>query len=299
MSQQGDSQETNYTQLEYPANTPRQPNTQANGSLSPVTPRQSGRPFSPQFTLGQGNYSSNFLSTSTPGVATNNTDEIARKVLETLSPLFNNLENKLTAANNLAIQKVHESLLQKIVELTQEIHSATARITTLENQWAQIRNFQKSTASSTPANSNLNQQKIHLTGKNIPPPVPNSTRPPNRRQNPVPPRSYAKAAQGDWQTVGTDKNNKRQNQSPQNTKQQKPGKLVAPKYPRSEREIVISFEHGTNEERNHATATFALDLVNKLIVDNKDVLTPPFLQTRFSLRDNLVLTTGLNHNNLD
>jgi hypothetical protein len=60
MSQQGDSQETNHTQLEYPANTPRQPNTQANGSLSPVTPRQSGGPFSPQFTLSQGNYPSNF-----------------------------------------------------------------------------------------------------------------------------------------------------------------------------------------------------------------------------------------------
>jgi uncharacterized protein YqgV (UPF0045/DUF77 family) len=59
--------------------------------------------------------------------------EIARKVLETLSPLFTNLETKLTAANN-AIQKVHESLLQKIVELTEGIHSATSRITTLEDQ---------------------------------------------------------------------------------------------------------------------------------------------------------------------
>jgi hypothetical protein len=62
---------------------------------------------------------------------------------------------------------------------------------------------------------------------------------------------------------------------------------------------VITFEHGTHKERNHATATFALDLVNKLIVDNKDILTPPFLQARFFLRDNLVLATGLNHNNLD
>jgi hypothetical protein len=62
---------------------------------------------------------------------------------------------------------------------------------------------------------------------------------------------------------------------------------------------VISFEHGTHKERNHATATLALDLVNKLIVDNKDVLAPPLLQARFSLRDILVLTTGLNHNNID
>jgi hypothetical protein len=63
MSQQGDSQESNYTQLGYPANTPRQPNTQANRSVPPVTPRQSGGPFSPPFTLSQGNYSGNFLST--------------------------------------------------------------------------------------------------------------------------------------------------------------------------------------------------------------------------------------------
>jgi hypothetical protein len=140
MSQQRDSQESNYTQLECPANTPRQQNTQANGGLPPITPRQSSGPFSPPFTLSQGNYSSNFLSTSTPATATNNTDEFARKVLEALSPLFTNLETKLTAVNNLAIQKMHESLLQKIVELSEEIHSVTPRITTLENQWAQLRN---------------------------------------------------------------------------------------------------------------------------------------------------------------
>jgi hypothetical protein len=89
----------------------------------------------------------------------------------------------------------------------------------------------------------------------------------SRKQNPVPPRSYAQAAQGVWHNVRMGKSSKRRNQPPSNTQQQKPEKLVAPKYPRSEREIVISFEHGTHKERNHATATFALDLVNKLIVD--------------------------------
>jgi hypothetical protein len=96
----------------------RQPNTQANRNLFPITPRQSSGPFSPQFTLSQESYSSNFLPTSMPGIATNNTDEIACNGLETLSPLFNNLENKLTAANNLAIQKMPESLLENIVEST-------------------------------------------------------------------------------------------------------------------------------------------------------------------------------------
>jgi hypothetical protein len=81
---------------------------------------------------------------------------------------------------------MHESLHQKIVELTEEIHLATSRITTLENQWAQLRNSQKSTATSTSTNRNLNQQRIPLAGKSIPPPIPNSTRPSNRRPTTVP-----------------------------------------------------------------------------------------------------------------
>jgi hypothetical protein len=68
------------------------------------------------------------------GIVTNNTNKIVPKVLATLSPLFNNLVNKLMAANNLEIQNVHEYLWQKIVELTQDIYSGTARITILEKE---------------------------------------------------------------------------------------------------------------------------------------------------------------------
>jgi hypothetical protein len=39
--------------------------------------------------------------------------------------------------------------------------------------------------------------------------------------------------------------------------------------------------------------------MNSALVDNKDVLSPPFLCSRFSRNNNLVFTTGFNHNNLD
>jgi hypothetical protein len=139
MSQQGDSQETSYTKLEYPANTPRRPNKQANGSLSPVTPRQSGD-LSLHSSLSARETTQVIFYPLARLVSPQITrTELHAKFLK-LCHLFNNPENKLTAANNLAIQKVHESLLQKIVELTQEIHSPTARITTLEPKYAILKN---------------------------------------------------------------------------------------------------------------------------------------------------------------
>jgi hypothetical protein len=43
----------------------------------------------------------------------------------------------------------------------------------------------------------------------------------------------------------------------------------------------------------------ALNMVNRALVNNKDVLSPPFLCSRFSRNNNLVFTTGFNHNNMD
>jgi hypothetical protein len=40
-------------------------------------------------------------------------------------------------------------------------------------------------------------------------------------------------------------------------------------------------------------------MVNRALADHKDVLSPPFLCSRFSRNNNLVFTTGLNHNNMD
>jgi hypothetical protein len=74
-------------------------------------------------------------------------------------------------------------------------------------------------------------------------------------------------------------------------------KLVTALYPRTEREIVISFDTLTREP-TPALAMTAWKNFNQALIDHKDIKIPPFLNARFS-RNNFVLTTGLNHNNMD
>jgi hypothetical protein len=75
-------------------------------------------------------------------------------------------------------------------------------------------------------------------------------------------------------------------------------KLVTPLYQRTEREIVISFDTLTREP-TPAPAMTVWKHVNQALIDHKDIKIPPFLNARFSRNNNLVLTTGLNHNNMD
>jgi hypothetical protein len=108
------------------------------------------------------------------------------------------------------------------------------------------------------------------------------------------PMSYAQAAQGDWNIVVP----KRGKAAVQN-KPHKPEKLVQALYPKAEREIVVHFDKYTGFIPTNKLARDALDTVNRALVDNKDVLSPPFLCSRFSRNNNLVFTTGFNHNNMD
>jgi hypothetical protein len=79
---------------------------------------------------------------------------------------------------------------------------------------------------------------------------------------------------------------------------QKPTKLVSALYPRTEREIIICFETMAKEP-SHELAKIAWKHVNQALADMKDIKVPPFFAARFSRNSNLVLTTGLNHNNMN
>jgi hypothetical protein len=72
-----------------------------------------------------------------------------------------------------------------------------------------------------------------------------------------------------------------------------------PSTSKAEREIVIHFDKNTRFIPTDKLARDALNMVNRALVDNKDVFSPLFLCSRFSRNNNLVFTAGFNHNNMD
>jgi hypothetical protein len=75
--------------------------------------------------------------------------------------------------------------------------------------------------------------------------------------------------------------------------------LTHVRYPIAEREIFISFKNGFKCEPTDENAFQALKTVNKVIAENKDLENPPFIRARFTLSNNLALTTGLDNCALD
>jgi len=96
-------------------------------------------------------------------------------------------------------------------------------------------------------------------------------------------------------------------------KQQKPKatlpKLIPTNYPQAEREVTCYFQNGdtnnskgilaekTYNERQTMAAT-ALRRVNSVIVDNKDVLAPPFIRARVTVRGNIIFTPSTTQHNV-
>jgi outer membrane murein-binding lipoprotein Lpp len=106
-------------------------------------------------------------------------------------------------------------------------------------------------------------------------------------------------------------NNRRWETVPSGGKKTKPlePKLITTKYPQMEREVMCHFQNSnsedttgshsdkTNSERQ-ATADLALRQVNSVLVNNKDVLAPPFIRARVTMRGSIVFTTNNNQNNV-
>jgi len=86
-------------------------------------------------------------------------------------------------------------------------------------------------------------------------------------------------------------------------------KLIPTKYPQAKREVTCHFQSGGTDSTNgiqpektysewQMIADLALRHVNSAIVDNKDVLAPPFIRARVTICGNIIFTTGNTQNNL-
>jgi len=102
-----------------------------------------------------------------------------------------------------------------------------------------------------------------------------------------------------WETVQT---------AASKTKSPTP-KLVATKYPQAKREVTCHFQNGNTVDTNGiqhektyaerlATVDVALRRVNSVLVNNKDVAAPPFIQARVTIRGSIIFTTSNDQNNV-
>lgn len=208
---------------------------------------------------------------------------IAQEVLKALAPTLDALKLGM-AQSSVAINQLHESLLKQIVELNKEVVASSGRIRTLENQIIQIRNAQKAA----PA-----------------PPIRNtsSTADENDNKHNEPAKKPAKKKTGMQEKTNNRLPNKIE-PKPHKDKTSKPvppkpETLISAKYPIAEREIIVSFEGNTEMDLNEETADIALDMVNDAITDHQDIKAPPFIRSRFSLNNNLILTTGFTSRAID
>jgi hypothetical protein len=88
-----------------------------------------------------------------------------------------------------------------------------------------------------------------------------------------------------------------------------PPKLIPTNYPQAEREVTCYFQNNDADNTNgiHSEKTYnerqtiadmALRQVNTAIVDNRDVLAPPFIRARVTVRGNIIFTTSTTQNNV-
>jgi hypothetical protein len=252
-----------------------------------------------------------------------------------LPPEF--LEKRLTASNEVNYKKLNESLLEKIVELSQTIKSLNGRITFLEEQYESFKNQQANNKNFVPIGRPF--PVVQPTPSTPEPPMrilpaiprngpanPQTTRAhlaPMKDQNMVNPKytkvhlTNSKNVQHGPEQAGRPAMMKKKThvvcsgslgrldychakeRERYNAKQTlEAGKLVRALYPKAEGEIVIHFDKNTGFTPTDKLARDALNMVNKVLVD-KDVLSPPFLCSRFSRNNNLVFTTSFNYNNID
>jgi hypothetical protein len=88
-----------------------------------------------------------------------------------------------------------------------------------------------------------------------------------------------------------------------------PPKLILTKYPQAEREVTCHFPNVSNTSdgtsqpektyvEQQALVDIALRRVNSALVNNKDVLAPPFIRARVTIRGSIIFTIGNIQNNL-
>lgn len=239
-------------------------------------------------------------------------DNSIANIQAALGPLLDNLKVELVSTQTLAINKLNEGLLQKIVELTETVNQSTARITKLENQLAQLRNSQQNKPIQPANKQTTNPSPLPTVGTQNAKPstlglIPWGTlfqnasgKQGNPASLPVKPAPTTPApttpvnhntnlnSNTDGFTVVSHKKIKTTTT-----------KLVQAKYSAIEREVILSFTNPTTAPPSEKSADLALEKVNKVIIDHNDINLPPFVRARFSHNNNLVFTTGLNNCGLE
>lgn len=200
------------------------------------------------------------------------------------------------------MKKYHSASISSMTTILAQLTSQNEKMAVaLTNQSVQIAGLQ----------SQVGVLLGHITTQTEPtePPVKPTAKATSKASNPNPKRSYAAAAA---------KNKKDSTPWPQATKpkipnpedqddymtvirkrREKKDKLIASKYPTSDREITISFDEHKITNPDQHQADLALVAVNQAMVDSKNVTQPPFIRSRFSNTGILTLTTGPHHCNMD
>jgi hypothetical protein len=243
-----------------------------------------------------------------------------QEIQAALGPMFESMKAELVATQQIAINELKEEFLIRIKDLTETVNQSAARISTLENQLMQLKNSKRA---SEPAKTNLNPPMAQSVQHPLPP-APVNSRPSVLGMMPWANvfKQGAKPASKPLQQTANSKNAVNKSSSPlvpvvnnelhasnddgfqlvtrkQKKHEVQAGKLVSSKYPITEREIIISFTEPLKAAPTETTADTALEKINKTIVDHKDIHQPPFIRARFSVNNNLVITTSNNNCGLD
>jgi hypothetical protein len=81
------------------------------------------------------------------------------------------------------------------------------------------------------------------------------------------------------------------------SKKKKKERLLPKPYPRAQREVIFEMESASSDPV--AAANQALRIANKTIVDHKDITKPPFILSRVTPNNSLILTTAIDQQAID
>jgi TolA-binding protein len=234
--------------------------------------------------------------TPIPSGTTNTLDQLREHIQVDVGNMFIDQDarmrsyfSKLLTDIIIDMQKQHE---QQLLSLQNDVASLRTTVARLER--VQQPTTQQQTNNQTPTdNANNGQQGRGRSTARTPNPTRETSRHGNRNASTSGKRvTYAnQAAKPPTATQPT---------TP--TRKQEPTKLLSAKYPKADREIIISFNAPIQKPDNipaQLIADRARIEINKVLTDSKDIAAPPFLASRITANQNIVLTTGLNCNGMD
>ena len=211
------------------------------------------------------------------------------------------LYRRITTDINASVTGNTAAFLRTSSELRQQITMLNGRVTQMQQQLLVYQNASQPPAATTATAPAKKILKKTLGKKNTSEDSTRTTTNTGGIAVPAPPSEKETPATNTrgWETV----------KSGGQQKKATPPKLIPTIYPQAEREVMCHFlgENINNsiellEESNHigrqATADVALRRVNSALVDNKDVMVPPFIRARVTRRGSIIFTTGNMQNNV-